>query len=89
MIDRRAQVNLRNLLRSDTLTPVIECTGNYRDGAAGYDEGIDPVSEWPDAIGPLERRAFSPRSVELKNVRNEFDYAPNADLAFLTHESAS
>jgi len=71
----------------DTPTPVIECTGNSREGAVGYDEGIDPGSEWPDVVGPLDRCAFSPRSVESKNVRNVIDYALNADKGFLTHKA--
>ena len=58
------------MLRSDKPTPVIECTGNYREVTVGYDEGTDPGSEWPDVVGPLDRCAFSPLSVEAKNVHN-------------------
>src|SRR5262249_36045573 len=66
---------------------VLECTGNSRGVAVGYDEGIDPGSEWPDDIGPLDRCAFSPRPVESKNVRNEINDALNADKAFLAHRA--
>ena len=49
--------------------------------------GIPPGGVGPAVVGPLDRCAFSPRSVESKNVHNEIDYALNADKAFLTHKA--